>query len=111
MYFYERLKMSGYTSGNNAPTLMTQAPNRKGNASTHAFSHNSGVTAVTRGSGGLKQPPGNQGAPKCAPASSNTASGVTAGRGQKVTVVTQCDYDGKAKNTGYMNSDRTNYLK
>ena len=90
---------------------MAQAPNRKGNASTHAFSHNSGVTAVTRGSGGLKQPPGNQGAPKCAPASSNTASGVTAGRGQKVTVVTQCDYDGKAKNTGYMNSDRTNYLK
>lgn len=103
--------MSGYTSGNNAPTLMTQAPNRKGNASTNLVSHNSGVTAVTRGSGGLKQPPGNQGAPKCAPASGNTASGVTAGRGQKVTVVTQCDYDGKAKNTSYMNSDRTNYLK
>ena len=96
--------MSGYTSGNNAPTLMTQAPNRKGNASTHAFSHSTGVTAVTRGSGGLNQPPGNQGAPKYAPATSNTSSGVTSGRGQKVTVVTQCDYDGKARNTGYLKS-------
>jgi hypothetical protein len=26
-------------------------------------------------------------------------------------VKTNCDYDGKAKNTGYMNADRTNYLK
>lgn len=103
--------MSGYTSGNNAPTLMTQNANRVGNASTRVASHATGVTAITSGSGGLKQPPGNQGAPKCAPATSNTKSGVTAGRGQKVTVVTQCDYDGKAKNTGYMNSSRTNYLK
>jgi hypothetical protein len=103
--------MSGYTSGNNAPTLMTQAPNRKGNASTHVVSHSSGVTAVTRGSGGLKQAPGNQGAPKYAPATSNTASGVTAGRGQKVMTSMPKPYETCATNTGYMNADRTNYLK
>ena len=93
--------MSGYTSGNNAPTLMTQAPNRKGNASTHAFSHSSGVTAVTRGSGGLNQPPGNQGAPKYAPATSNTASGATSGRGQKVSVSYPDSYNCHSTNTGY----------
>jgi hypothetical protein len=95
--------MSGYTSGNNAPTLMAQTPNRKGNVSKHTPG-SGGVTSVTRGSGGLKQAPGNQGAP-------STGGSVTAGRGQKVMLVTQCDYDGKAKNTGYMNADRTNYLK
>jgi hypothetical protein len=26
-------------------------------------------------------------------------------------VSTNCDYDGKIHNDGYMNSDRTNYLK
>jgi hypothetical protein len=95
--------MSGYTSGNNAPTLMAQAPNRKGNLSKHTPG-SGGVTAVTRGSGGTKFSGPNQGAAK-------TSGSATAGRGQKVMVVTQCDYDGKAKNTGYMNSDRTNYLK
>jgi hypothetical protein len=95
--------MSGYTSGNNAPTLMAQAPNRKGNTSKHTPG-SGGVTAVTRGSGGTNYSSPHQGAPK-------TGGSVTAGRGQKVTVVTQCDYDGKARNTGYMNSDRTNYLK
>jgi hypothetical protein len=91
--------------------LFTQAPNRKGNASVREASHSKGVTAVTRGSGGVNQPSGNQGAPKYARATDNTSSGVTAGRGQKVMVQTHCDYDGKAKNNGYMNSDRTNYLK
>ena len=94
MYFYERLKMSGYTSGNNAPTLMAQAPNRKGNISKHTAGAG-GVTTVTSGSGGLKQAPGNQGKP-------SVGGSVTAGRGQKVTVVTQCDYDGTARNTGYL---------
>jgi hypothetical protein len=91
--------------------LFTQAPNRKGNASVRTASHGKGITAVTSGSGGVNQPSGNQGAPKFARATSNTSSGVTAGRGQKVMCDTHCDYDGKAKNTGYMNSDRTNYLK
>jgi len=43
--------MSGYTSGNNAPTLMAQAPNRKGNQSKNVpgMSGPLGVTAVTSG--------------------------------------------------------------
>jgi hypothetical protein len=53
--------------------------------------------------GGLSQPKGAQGAPK--------AGGNIATRGQKVMVSTNCDYDGKIHNDGYMNSDRTNYLK
>lgn len=95
--------MSGYTSGNSAPTLMAQAPNRRGNQSKHTPG-TGGVTTVTRGSGGTKFSGPNQGAAK-------TSGSVTAGRGQKVMVQTHCDYDGKAKNNGYMNSDRTNYLK
>ena len=101
--------MSGYTSGNNAPTLMTQAPNRKGNASTRVASHTTGVTAVTRGSGGVNQPSGNQGAPKYAPATSNTASGATSGRGQKVMVSRPEAYDCCATNTGYIKN--SSYLK
>jgi len=98
--------MSGYTSGNNAPTLMAQAPNRKGNQSKNVpgMSGPLGVTAVTSGSGGVKFSGPSQGAP-------STGGSVTSGRGQKVMVKTNCDYDGKAHNTGYMDSDRTNYLK
>jgi hypothetical protein len=95
--------MSSYTSGNNAPTLMAQSPNRKGNQSKHAPTGVGGVTAITRSMGGLSQPKGAQGAPK--------AGGNIATRGQKVMVSTNCDYDGKIHNDGYMNSDRTNYLK
>jgi len=98
--------MSGYTSGNNAPTMMAQAPNRKGNKSKHVpgMSGPLGATAVIGGSGGLKQPAGNQGAP-------STGGSVTSGRGQKVMVAKNCEYNTRATNTGYMNSDRTNYLK
>jgi hypothetical protein len=39
------------------------------------------------------------------------AGGNIATRGQKVMVKTHCDYDGRIKNDGYMNADRTNYLK
>jgi hypothetical protein len=39
--------MSGYTSGNNAPTLMAQAPNRKGNISKDPAKLTGGVTAIT----------------------------------------------------------------
>ena len=70
--------MSGYTSGNNAPTLMTQAPNRKGNQSKHTPGAG-GVTAVTRPQGATSYAAGRQGAP--------AAGGRPgAGRGQKVQV-------------------------
>jgi hypothetical protein len=95
--------MNNYTSGNNAPTLMAQAPNRKGNMSKHVSSHKGGVTAVTRPSGGTVVAGPNQGKP--------AATGNIATRGQKVMVTTHCDYDGRIKNDGYMNADRTNYLK
>ena len=98
--------MSGYTSGNNAPTMMAQAPNRKGNQSKHVpgMSGPLGVTAVVGGSGGTKYSGPNQGAP-------STGGSVTSGRGQKVMVAKNCEYNTRATNTGYMNSDRTNYLK
>ncbi len=86
--------MSGYTSGNNAPTLMAQAPNRKGNISKHTAGAG-GVTTVTSGSGGLKQAPGNQGKP-------SVGGSVTAGRGQKVMTSMPKPYDTCATNTGYI---------
>jgi hypothetical protein len=95
--------MSGYTSGNNAPTLMAQAPNRKGNVSKHTPG-SGGVTTVTRGSGGTKFSGPNQGAP-------STGGSATAGRDQKVMTSMPKPYETCATNTGYMNADRTNYLK
>lgn len=90
--------MSGYTSGNNAPTLMAQAPNRKGNISKHAPSNSGGVTAVTRPQGSTAYSAGHQGAP--------AAGGNIATRGQKVMVSRPCsDY---GNNDGYRNSS---YLK
>jgi len=91
--------------------LFTQAPNRKGNAATRVASHTTGVTAVTNTKHGLYQPKGAQGAPSCMGATSNTSAGATGGRKQKVMVQTNCTYDGKIHNDGYMNSDRNNYLK
>ena len=103
--------MSGYTSGNKAPTLMAQAPNRKGNIDRIKASHYCGVTGVTNPKGGLSQPSGNQGAPKFARATDNTAAGATAGIKQAVLLSKPKPYDGKIHNDGYLNSDRTNYLK
>jgi hypothetical protein len=103
--------MSNYTSGNSAPTQMAQAPNRKGNIGKLGPSHTKGVTAVTNAHGWLDQPKGAQGAPAYARATDSTSSGATSGRGQKVMVQTHCDYDGRIKNDGYMNSDRNNFLK
>ena len=96
--------MSGYTSGNKAPTLMAQAPNRKGNISKDPAKLTGGVTAVTRPQGSLSQPSGNQGAP-------STGGNPTGGRSQKVMVSTPKPYCSYTENDGYMNSDRTNYLK
>lgn len=92
--------MSGYTSGNNAPTLMAQSPNRKGNQSKHTPG-SGGVTAVTRSAGSTVYGSSHQGPAK-------TGGSVTAGRGQKVMVQCHCDYDGKAHNTGYMKNDSYN---
>jgi len=100
-----------YTSGNNAPTLMAQAPNRKGNHSKVDASHYKGVTGVTRPQGSLQQPSGNQGAPAYQRASDNTSAGATAGRKQKVMVNQPKEYCTYTHNDKYMNSDRTNYLK
>lgn len=103
--------MSGYTSGNNAPTLMKQAPNRKGNHDKTAPSHNTGVTSITNKNGSTSYPPGCQGAPKFAPATNKTETGATGGRKQSVLVSKPKPYDGNIHNDGYLNSDRTNYLK
>lgn len=90
--------MSAYTSGNKAPTLMAQAPNRVGNKSKDPAKLSGGVTAVTRSGGGLSRPAGSQGAPK--------ASGNVAGGGQKVAVSRpKADY---CNNDGYRSSS---YLK
>jgi len=96
--------MSGYTSGNNAPTLMAQAPNRKGNISKDPAKLTSGVTAITNPKGSVAYAPGKMGV-----ASHN--GNPTGGRGQKVMVSMPKPYSCYTENDGYMNSDRTNYLK
>lgn len=103
--------MTCYTCDNKAPTLMAQAPNRKGNIGKLSPSHTKGATNVTNQHGWLDQPKGAQGAPAYARATDKTSVGATSGRGQKVMVTTNCDYDGRIKNAGYMNSDRNNFLK
>ena len=89
--------MSGYTSGNNAPTLMAQTPNRKGNVSKHVpgMAGLLGATAVVGGSGGTNYSGPNQGAPK-------TGGSATAGRGQKVSVSYPDSYNCHSTNTGYL---------
>jgi hypothetical protein len=86
--------MSGYTSGNNAPTQMAQAPNRKGNMSKTVATGKGGVTAITRPKGDTSYATGHVSPP--------AANGKVDGRNQKVTVKTQCDYDGKIHNDGYI---------
>ncbi len=87
--------MSGYTSGNNAPTLMAQAPNRKGNMSKHTPGAG-GVTSVTRSMGSTAYAAGRQGAP--------AAGGKPgSGRGQKVQVSRPVDNCG-CHNDSYRNS-------
>jgi len=100
-----------YTSGNKAPTLMAQAPNRVGNKSKMEPCHYSGVTTITNPKGGLLQPAGNQGAPSFARATDNTSAGVTSGRKQAVLLSKPKGYDGAIHNDGYMSKSTTNYLK
>ena len=94
--------MSAYTSGNNAPTLMAQAPNRRGNISKDGPKQSGGVTSVTRPQGNTAYPSGRQLPP-------STGKEVTSGRGQKVSVAY-----GKAltaKNDGYIAKDGQSWLK
>jgi len=95
--------MSGYTSGNNAPTLMAQAPNRKGNVSKHVTGKG-GVTAVTRPQGSTSYSSPTQGAPKA-------GRDATCGNGQKVMLSTPAAYNTRATNTGYIGRDGSSWLK
>jgi len=94
--------MSGYTSGNNAPTLMAQAPNRKGNISKDPAKHSGGSTNVVGNRVDQMTPAGSQGAPK-------TGGEVTCGRYQKVTLSTPAPYQTKTTNRGYVKG--SSYLK
>ncbi len=94
--------MSGYTSGNHAPTLMAQAPNRKGNVSKDPAKHSGGATAVVGNRVDKMTPAGSQGAPK-------TGCDATCGRGQKVALFTPAPYSTKATNCGYVKG--SSYLK
>ena len=95
--------MSAYTSGNNAPTLMAQAPNRRGNISKDGPKHSGGVTAVTRPQGNTAYAAGRQGAP-------STGKDATTGRGQKVSVSRPDCYDKTPRNDAYMSKSTKNYL-
>jgi hypothetical protein len=88
--------MSGYTSGNNAPTQMAQAPNRKGNQSKHTATGTGGATGVTRPQGSTAYSKGHVGAP--------AAGGKVNGRGQKVQVSRPAANTGS--NFGYMNESK-----
>lgn len=101
--------MSAYTSGNKAPTLMAQAPNRVGNKSVRQASNYKGVTAVTRPQGGLSQPAGHQGAPSVMRQTDNTNIGATGGRKQKVMVSRPECYDKTPRNDAYMGKSVKNY--
>jgi hypothetical protein len=89
--------MSGYTSGNNAPTQMAQAPNRKGNQSKHTATGMGGVTAQPKPQGDTAYGKGHVGAP--------SAGGKVNGRNQKVQVsrpkADYCCNDGYMKNYSY----------
>lgn len=79
--------------------LYAQTPNRKGNESKHPAKHE----AVSGGTSKTSFAAGHQGAPK--------ASGNIYPSSGKSLVLTPKPYCGKTENDGYLNSDRTNYLK
>lgn len=92
-----------YTSGNKAPTLMAQAPNRVGNKSKDPAKHSGGATAVTRPQGSVAYSVGHQGAAK-------PGKEATSGRGQKVMVSKPECYDKTPRNDAYMGKSVKNYL-
>ena len=88
-----------YISGNKAPTLMAQMPNRVGNVSKHTPVSNTGVTAQPNTKHGVAQPKGSQGAAK--------ATGSITGIHQKVMVSRPQESYGS--NCGYMDKSVKNY--
>ena len=95
--------MSGYTSGNKAPTLMAQAPNRKGNIDKHPAKKGGGVTSVTGSMGNTAFAPGSQVAP--------SAGGNVVSRNQKVQLSMPKEYVCHSTNTGYIARDGKSWEK
>lgn len=91
-----------YTSGNNAPTLMAQAPNRVGNKSKHPATGMGGSTSVTRPQGDVMYAAGHQAVAK-------PGKEATSGRGQKVMVNKPECYDVTPRNDAYMGKSVKNY--
>ena len=103
--------MSGYTSGNNAPTLMKQEMVRKGNVDHKHPSHKGGATDVTRPQGSTHYEKGHQRPPHVS-GHGGKDEGVTAGRKQKVTVsMPDHEYNTKTTNDGYIHKDGKSWLK
>ena len=87
-----------YTSGNKAPTLMAQMPNKVGNKSKFVATGKGGATAETRPEGSTMYGKGHEvkEKPKGSP---------EAGRGQKVTKMHAKGTDGPAINNGSLGSE------
>jgi len=87
-----------YTSGNNAPTCMPQAPNKVGNKSKFVATGKGGATAETRTEGSVMHGEGYEikKKPKGSP---------EAGRDQKVTKMHAKGTDGPATNNGFLGSE------
>lgn len=77
--------MSNYTSGNKAPTLEKQHAVKAGNVDGQKPSHKGGATDEPKKKGDVHYGAGHVDGPKVA-GFGGKESGVTAGRGQKVTV-------------------------
>jgi len=90
-----------YTSGNSAPTLMAQMPNRVGNKSNKPPKSNVGVTAITNPKGSVMYCADHQGPP--------SAGGSITGRHQKVQLSKPEGYAGLIKNDGYLKN--SSFLK
>jgi hypothetical protein len=103
--------MSGYTSGNHAPTKMKEEMVRKGNVDHKHPSHKGGVTDVTRPQGATHYEKGHQRPPHVS-GHGGKEEGVTAGRKQKVTVsMPHHEYNTKTTNDGYIHKDGKSWLK
>jgi len=87
-----------YTSGNKAPTLMAQMPNKVGNKSKFVATGKGGATAETRPEGSTKYGEGHE--VKMKPKGSPEA-----GRGQKVIKTHAKGTDGPATNNGFLGSE------
>ena len=102
--------MSGYTSGNKAPTLEKQHAVKVGNVNGAKPSHKGGATDEPKHKGTTAYGAGHTAGPKVG-SHGGKESGVTAGRGQKVTVHhAKGDYEVR-KSQAYMDGSSKSYLK